>query len=203
MSEFEYLDGLFDLLRDRAVGERVVGRWRFKRVGQLHGMNVTGVIYDPLGPEGAYVELRPGGTPVYLVFDRGVPVAAVAYYGDTAPVELGRYGERVVTPSGVAVLHADPSRSWIEPGLPLVRRAWAVLDGAARENLRERLERAGVDPRSWPVEPREGDFAEGWLLLEGEQGSALGILVDPWGSSVLECLDAERRPVASLLYWGD
>jgi hypothetical protein len=158
--------------------------------------------------------MRPGGTPVYLVSRADapeLPVAALVHPCDTIPVRSEDWGDRVATPSGLAVLHASPSTTWIEPSAQMLKRAWAVLHARAAggddwqlENLREMLQRAYVDPADWPVEPIEGDFADNWLMIPDEAGTGtvLGILVSPDGSSTTTCVDAEGKTVAALLTFG-
>ncbi|MEU1823090.1 MULTISPECIES: hypothetical protein [Streptomyces] len=155
--------------------------------------------------------MRPGGTPVYLVSREdapGVPVAVLVHPGETVPVRTQEWGDRVATPSGLAVVHANPSSTWIEPGTGILKRAWATLHARAAggddwmlENLREMLQRASVDPADWLVEPVEGDFTNDWLMIPDEAGTGtvLGVLVSPDGSNTTECLDAEGNTVAILL----
>ncbi|OEV39393.1 hypothetical protein HS99_0001425 [Kitasatospora aureofaciens] len=155
--------------------------------------------------------MRPGGTPVYLIAREnapGVPVAVLVHPGETVPVRTQDCGDRVATPSGLAVVHANPSRTWIEPGTGMLKRAWATLHARAAEgdswrleNLRESLQLASVEPADWPVEPIDGDFANDWLMIPDEDGTGtvLGVLANPDGSNTTECLDAEGNTVALLL----
>ncbi|MEV4432785.1 hypothetical protein [Streptomyces sp. NPDC049585] len=209
--EYEYLPALSTALADPSVKERTVDGWRIERLGLIQGAAGHGTIYDPLGPEGEGFPMRPGGTPVYLVSHEdapGVPVAVLVHPGETVPVRTQDWGERVATPSGLAVVHANPSSTWIEPGTAILKRAWATLHARAAEgddwmleNLREMLQRASVDPADWPVEPVEGDFTNDWLMIPDEAGTGtvLGVLVSPDGSNTTECLDAEGDTVAILL----
>jgi hypothetical protein len=149
---------------------------------------------------------------VYLVSredDPGVPVAVLVHPCDTAPVRTEDWGSLLPTPSGLAVLHAHPSDIRIEQAAQMVERAWATLHARAAadgddwllENFREHLRDAAVDPSGWPVEPVEGDFANGWLMLPNEDGTGtvLGLLVSPDGSGATTCLDADGTTVAALI----
>ncbi|AZQ75043.1 hypothetical protein EKH77_31280 [Streptomyces luteoverticillatus] len=209
--EYEYLPALSAVLADPSEAEGTVDGWRIERLGLIQGVAANGTIYDPLGPEGGGFPMRPGGTPVYLVSREdapGVPVAVLVHPGETVPVRTQEWGDRVATPSGLAVVHANPSSTWIEPGAGILKRAWATLHARAAggddwmlENLREMLQRASVDPADWPVEPVEGDFTNDWLMIPDEAGTGtvLGVLVSPDGSNTTECLDAEGNTVAILL----
>ncbi|MEU8585109.1 hypothetical protein [Streptomyces abikoensis] len=209
--EYEYLPALSAALADPSEEVRTVDGWRIERLGLIQGAAAHGTIYDPLGPEGGGFPMRPGGTPVYLVSRQdapGVPVAVLVHPGETVPVRTQEWGDRVATPSGLAVVHANPSSTWIEPGTGILKRAWATLHARAAEgddwmleNLREMLQRASVDPADWPVEPVEGDFTNDWLMMPDESGTGtvLGVLVSPDGSNTTECLDAEGETVAILL----
>ncbi|MEU1783590.1 hypothetical protein ABZ545_29500 [Streptomyces abikoensis] len=209
--EYEYLPALSAVLADPSEAEGTVDGWRIERLGLIQGVAANGTIYDPLGPEGGGFPMRPGGTPVYLVSREdapGVPVAVLVHPGETVPVRTQEWGDRVATPSGLAVVHANPSSTWIEPGTGILKRAWATLHARAAggddwmlENLREMLQRASVDPADWLVEPVEGDFTNDWLMIPDEAGTGtvLGVLVSPDGSNTTECLDAEGNTVAILL----
>ncbi|MEU1283393.1 hypothetical protein [Kitasatospora sp. NPDC005856] len=209
--DFEYLPALTTALTDPSEETRTIDGWRIERAGLIHGTAGHGTIYDPLGPEASGFPMRPGGTPVYLVFSEDAPrspVAALVHPGETVPVRTEECGDRQATPSGLAVLHADPSSAWIAPSTGMLKRAWATLHARAAggdewrlENLREMLQRASIDPADWPVEPVEGDFANGWLMIPDEAGTGtvLGILADPDGSNTILCLDAEGNTVATLL----
>ncbi|MFI0915123.1 hypothetical protein [Streptomyces abikoensis] len=209
--EYEYLPALSAVLADPSEAEGTVDGWRIERLGLIQGVAANGTIYDPLGPEGGGFPMRPGGTPVYLVSREdapGVPVAVLVHPGETVPVRTQEWGDRVATPSGLAVVHANPSSTWIEPGTGILKRAWATLHARAAggddwmlENFREMLQRASVDPADWPVEPVEGDFTNDWLMIPDEAGTGtvLGVLVSPDGSNTTECLDAEGNTVAILL----
>ncbi|MFE5582606.1 hypothetical protein [Kitasatospora sp. NPDC056531] len=212
--EYEYLPALITALTDPSEEEWTIDGWRIARLGLVQGSADYGTIYDPLGPEATGFPMRPGGTPVYLVSREDAPddpVAALVHPGDTIPVRTEDWGDRVATPSGLAVLHADPTNNWIEPAAQILKRAWATLHARAAEgddwlleNFREMLRRASVDPTDWPVEPVEGDFANEWLMIPDEAGTGtvLGILVSPDGSSTTACLDAEGNTVAALLTFG-
>ncbi|MFJ9455297.1 hypothetical protein ACIRST_09485 [Kitasatospora sp. NPDC101447] len=209
--EYPYMPALSTALADPFEGTRTVDGWRIERLGLIQGSCDHGTIYDPLGPEGGGFPMRPGGTPVYLVAREaapGVPVAVLVHPGETVPVSTEDCGDRVATPSGLAVIHANPSTTWIEPGTGMLKRAWATLSARAAggeswrmERLREMLQDASVDPTDWPVEPAEGDFANDWLMIPDEDGTGtvLGLLADPDGSNTTECLDAEGNTVAILL----
>ncbi|MFG3229751.1 hypothetical protein ACGF07_33900 [Kitasatospora sp. NPDC048194] len=209
--EYAFMPALGKALADPSERVRTLDGWRIERLGLIQGAGGDGAIYDPLGPEAGGFPMRPGGTPVYSIAREsapGSPVAVLVHPGDSVPVRTQDWGDRVATPSGVAVVHATPRRSWIEPGMGILKRAWATLharaaeDGSWRlENLREMLERASVDPADWPVEPVEGDFANGWLMIPDEDGTGtvLGVLANPDGSNTTECLDAEGETVAILL----
>lgn len=209
--EYEYLPALTTALADPSEGKWTIDGWRIERIGLVQGSAGHGKIYDPLGPEGSGFPMRPGGTPVYLISREdapGEPVAALVHPGETVPVRTQDWGDGLPTPSGLAVLHANPSTSWIEPSTPMLKRAWAALHARAAggddwrlENLREMLQRASIDPADWPVEPVEGDFANDWLMIPDEAGTGtvLGILANPDGSNTTECLDAEGDTVAILL----
>lgn len=209
--EYEFMPALRTALLDPSEGVRTLDGWRIERLGLIRGSAGNGTIYDPLGPEGEGFPMRPGGTPVYLIAREnapGSPVAVLIHPSDTVPVRTQEWGDRVATPSGLAVVHANPSSTWIEPGTGMLKRAWATLHARAAEgdnwrleNLREMLQRASVDPADWPVEPVEGDFANNWLMISDEDGTGtvLGVLADPDGSNTTECLDAEGNTVAILL----
>ncbi|MEU3565349.1 hypothetical protein [Kitasatospora sp. NPDC006786] len=209
--DVEYLPALITALADPSEERWSVDGWRIERIGPVRGTADHGTIYDPLGPEGTGFPMRPGGTPVYLVSRKDapeLPVAALVHPCGTVPVRTEEWGDRVATPSGLAVLHADPGTTWIGPSTPMLRRAWAALharaaggDGRPLENLREVLRGASIDPADWPVEPVEGDFAHGWLMLPDEAGTGtvLGVLANPDGSNTTACLDAEGNTVATLL----
>ncbi|MQS16340.1 hypothetical protein F7Q99_30055 [Streptomyces kaniharaensis] len=209
--EYEFMPALTTALTDPSEGPWTVDGWRIERLGLIQGAAGNGTIYDPLGPEGGGFPMRPGGTPVYLIAREnapGVPVAVLVHPGETVPVRTEDCGDRVATPSGLAVVHANPSRTWIEPGTGMLKRAWATLHARAAEgnswrleNLREMLQHASVDPADWPVEPVEGDFANDWLMIPDEDGAGtvLGVLADPDGSNTTECLDTEGNTVAILL----
>ncbi|MGW3177611.1 hypothetical protein [Streptomyces sp. NPDC001153] len=209
--EYEFMPALSTALIDQSEGVRTLEGWRIERLGLIRGAAGDGTIYDPLGPEGGGFPMRPGGTPVYLIAREkapGAPVAVLVHPGESVPVRTQDWGDRVATPSGLAVVHANPSRTWIEPGTGILKRAWATLHARAAEgstwrleNLRDMLQRASVDPADWPVEPVEGDFANGWLMIPDEDGAGtvLGVLADPDGSNTTECLDAEGNTVAILL----
>ncbi|CAM5658662.1 hypothetical protein BOQ63_039440 [Streptomyces viridifaciens] len=209
--EYEFMPALSAALADPSEGVLTRDGWRIERLGLIRGAAGHGTIYDPLGPEGGGFPMRPGGTPVYLIAREnapGVPVAVLVHPGETVPVRTRDCGDRVATPSGLAVVHANPSRTWIEPGTGMLKRAWATLHARAAEgdswrleNLRESLQLASVEPADWPVEPIEGDFANDWLMIPDEDGTGtvLGVLANPDGSNTTECLDAEGNTVALLL----
>ncbi|MET8624843.1 hypothetical protein ABZW30_13960 [Kitasatospora sp. NPDC004669] len=209
--DYEYLPALITALADPSEEKWTIDGWWIERLGLIQGSADYGTIYDPLGPESTGFPMRPGGTPVYLVShedEPGLPVAALVHPCDTIPVRTEDWGDRVATPSGLAVLHASPSTTWSEPATRILKRTWATLharaaegDGWLLENFREMLQRASVDPTDWPVEPVEGDFANDWLMIPDEAGTGtvLGILVSPDGSSMTTCLDAEGNTVAALL----
>ncbi|MFJ9444296.1 hypothetical protein ACIRRH_20820 [Kitasatospora sp. NPDC101235] len=210
----EYLPALITALADPSEEKWAIDGWRIERLGLIQGAADYCTIYDPLGPEGTGVPMRPGGTPVYLVFREDapkLPVAALVHPSETIPVRTEDWGDRVATPSGLAVLHANPSTTWIEPAARILKRTWAALHARAAEgddwqleNFRESLRIASVDPAHWPVEPVEGDFANDWLMIPDEAGTGtvLGILVSPDGSNTTACLDAEGHTVATLLTFG-
>ncbi|MFD8756000.1 hypothetical protein ACFV0O_34245 [Kitasatospora sp. NPDC059577] len=210
----EYLPALITALADPSAQTWTIDGWRIERVGLVQGSDDHCTMYDPLGPEGTNAPMRPGGTPVYLVSRAdapGSPVAALVHPCETVPVRMQDWGDRLATPSGLAVLHANPGTGWVEPAVPMLKRTWAVLHARAAdssdwrlENFRDMLRRASVDPADWPVEPVEGDFANDWLMIPDEAGTGtvLGILVDPDGSDTTECLDAEGNTVATLLTFG-
>ncbi|WP_030277284.1 hypothetical protein [Streptomyces sp. NRRL B-24484] len=209
--EFDYVPALFTVLAGPPEGERTVDGWRVKRLGLVKGPADAGTVYDPAGPEAAGFPARPDGTPVYLVSraDRPeVPVAAVVHHGDTAPVRTQEWGESMMTSSGLAVFHASADTRWIDPAVPVLRRAWAVLHARAAggddwllDTFRAALQDVRADTRDWPLDPVEGDFAEDWLLLPDEAGTGtlIGILISPDGATTVECLDADGNTVAMLL----
>jgi hypothetical protein len=213
--DYEYLPALITALNDPSEEKWTIDGWRITRLGLVQGSAEYGTIGDPLGPESTGFPMRPGGTPVYLVSsedDPEEPVAALVHPCDAIPVRSADWGDRVATPSGLAVLHASPGDTTIGPSTELLKRTWAALHARAAatgddwllENFRKHLRDAHVDPTDWPVEPVEGDFANNWLMIPDEAGTGtvLGILVSTDGSSMTTCLDAEGNTVAALLTFG-
>lgn len=209
--EYAFMPALSTVLADPSEGVWTLDGWRIERLGLIRGAAGNGTIYDPLGPEAGGFPMRPGGTPVYSIAREnasGGPVAILVHPGDGVPVRTQDWGDRVATPSGLAVVHANPGSAWTEPGTGMLERAWATLHARAAggsswrlENLREMLQRASIDPADWPVEPAEGDFANDWLMIPDADGTGtvLGVLADPDGSNTTECLDAEGDTVGILL----
>ncbi|SOB88695.1 hypothetical protein [Streptomyces sp. 1331.2] len=209
--DYDYLPALFTAVADPSEEKRTVDGWRIERVGPIQGAADHCTIHDPLGWEGMNVPMRPGGTPVYLVSREdapAVPVAALVHPTENVPVRMDDCGDGLATPSGLVVLHADPSTTRIEPAARMLERTWATLHARAAEgsgwlleNFRESLRDASVDPSDWPVDPIEGDFANDWLMIPDEAGTGtvLGILVSPDGCNTTACLDADGKTVATLL----
>ncbi|KJS56495.1 hypothetical protein [Streptomyces rubellomurinus] len=213
MDDYAYMPALTTAAADPSAQSWSIDGWRIERA-VIQGTSEYVTMNDPLGPESSDVPMRSGGTPVYLVFgedDPDEPVAALVHPMDGLPVRTEDWGDGLMTPSGLAVLHAHPGNDHLGPAGEMVRRTWAVLHARAAEgddwmleNFREQLRRVHIDPTDWPVEPVEGDFTNNWLLIPDEAGTGtvLGILVDPDGSSTTTCLDEDGEPVGTLLTFG-
>ncbi|MGE7439914.1 hypothetical protein [Kitasatospora sp. NPDC001175] len=211
MDDFDKtLDALFAALPALDAGEQLPDDAPFRRIEMDFAADVAwfeGVFEG----ETAGCPAGKGSRPVYLVLDGPAEErevrAILVQFGDTRPVEASWESDGVMANSGVLVLHGGDSYEGADVAQSVAARALAVLrqrtveegrwDRAA--HLADSFAKAGVDPENIAVDVAPGDFAEGWLLLDGPAGPALGCLVDPDGYSLGPCLDADGNEVAALL----